>query len=209
MVREAALKLAIFIGPLAVAAPGAHAQDPARVESPEARLGDTRIYDVLEPRSRAVRRLEELVITEITDAQVQVTDKVSSTVTAYEKNWALKQVGARVYTQPVQALSFPLEVGKKWEHSNSYVHASCGLTTSTLKSEVVGWEDVTVPAGSFRALRIDSSGQWRNGCGGDRQSYRFWYAPAVKWVVRSETLVYAQGQIFDSQLRELRSFKVD
>ena len=51
--------------------------------------------------------------------------------------------------------------------------------------EVIGWEDVTVPAGTFRALRLEARGTTRrydlNVTGPLRNTY--WYAPkAQRWV---------------------------
>lgn len=187
----------------------AQAQDPVQVEKPEPKVGDTRIYAALEPISKVEQRTEELAVTEVSDSHIQMTDKVSSVVVTYDRDWAIKQVGSRNYSPSIRALAFPMQVGKKWEHSNSYVHDRCGNTTSDLKNEVVGWEEVTVPAGTFRALRIDSSGYWRNNCGSDRLEYKFWYVPKVKWLVKSESLTYAGGRLYDGQIRELKSYKVE
>jgi hypothetical protein len=58
----------------------------------------------------------------------------------------------------------------------------------------MGWEDVTVPAGTFRALRIDSKGAWQNTCASNRLQYKFWYVPKVKWLVaRSQTRLFARA----------------
>ena len=109
----------------------------------------------------------------------------------------------------IRALSFPMAPKNKWEHTNTRSHPTCGKTINELKNEVMGWEDVSVPAGTFRALRIDSNGYWRNSCGSGRLAFRFWYAPKVKWHVKSESRVYAGGQLFDGSIRELTSFKID
>lgn len=197
------------VATLSVFSFAAQAQDPAQVDKPEPKVGDTRIYAALEPISRVEQRTEELTVTEVTDSQIQITDKVSSVVATYDRDWALKQVGSRSYIPSIQALTFPMKVGKKWEHSNSYAHERCGNTTSDLKSEVIGWEDVTVPAGTFRALRIDSSGYWKNNCGSDRLAYKFWYVPKVKWLVKSEALTFAGGRLYDGQIRELKAFHTE
>ncbi len=60
-------------------------------------------------------------------------------------------------------LQFPLRSGRSWvvdyietkpnrEHSSEHFH-------TTLR--VVGWEDVTVPAGTFHALKIEGDGEWQ------------------------------------------------
>jgi hypothetical protein len=59
--------------------------------------------------------------------------------------------------------TFPMSVGKSWDlefiddHPNNKSHKS---ETRKLKYRVVGWEDVEVPAGKFKALKIEADGSW-------------------------------------------------
>jgi hypothetical protein len=59
--------------------------------------------------------------------------------------------------------TFPMSVGKTWEleftddHPNNKNHK---FETRRLKYRVVGWEDVEVPAGKFKALKIEADGAW-------------------------------------------------
>jgi hypothetical protein len=59
--------------------------------------------------------------------------------------------------------TFPMSVGKTWDleftedHPNNKNHKS---ETRKLKYRVVGWEDVEVPAGKFKALKIEAEGSW-------------------------------------------------
>jgi hypothetical protein len=59
--------------------------------------------------------------------------------------------------------AFPMSVGKSWDleftddHPNNKAHKS---ETRRLKYHVVGWEDVEVPAGKFKALKIEADGMW-------------------------------------------------
>jgi len=54
-------------------------------------------------------------------------------------------------------------VGKTWgleftdDHPNNKHHKS---ETRKLEYRVVGWEDVEVPAGKFKALKIEAEGSW-------------------------------------------------
>jgi hypothetical protein len=116
-----------------------------------------------------------------------------------------------------QPFTFPLEVGKTWrlEFTEQNPDPQKLRETVTLPYKVVGWEDVTVPAGKFHALKIESDGRWTadvaprvlNGAviakqgsamsqatetrvvRGVRVSGRlykcFWYAPEVKRWVKS------------------------
>lgn len=183
-------------------------EPPAQIERPEPKVGDKRTYAILDGISKVEQGVEELTLSEITESEIRFSE-INNRSAVYDKEWGLVQDGSRKYSPAIQMVSFPLSIGKKWEHSNTHSHQSCGNTTSNLKNEVVGWEDVTVPAGTFRALRIDSSGYWRNNCGSDRSVYKFWYAPKVKWLVKSEAVIYAGGRIYDATIRELKSFHVE
>lgn len=84
-------------------------------------------------------------------------------------------------TAPFQALSWPLEVGKEW--SNSYIAQRLEEKSSeSLEHRVVvtKLEPVEVSAGTFDAFKIEiynaRTGTLLN---------EYWYAPEVKWFVRS------------------------
>ena len=55
-------------------------------------------------------------------------------------------------------------------------------------TKIVGWEDVTVPAGTFRALRIESEGtvQVSKKPKPGRSAVTAWYAPEVRRWIRLE-----------------------
>lgn len=59
-----------------------------------------------------------------------------------------------------QALSFPLTVGKTWtvDYTDPTQRGRQSNTHVKRTYKVVGWEDVTVPAGTFHALKIEDSG---------------------------------------------------
>ena len=95
--------------------------------------------------------------------------------------------------------SFPLAVGKIWEQSNRQERPIDRTSTDrnslwTVEAE----ETVTVPAGTFRTIRIT----WRNKNTG-ALLYEMWVAPDVKqWVKIREILSNGQWE------RELTSFKL-
>ena len=88
-------------------------------------------------------------------------------------------------------LLFPLYPGKRWSFRYRYPTAS---GTGSLKIEqaavVEGWEEVRVPAGTFRALKVVHTGrywaseQMYSWSGAIHETY--WYAPVAKRVVRME-----------------------
>lgn len=86
-------------------------------------------------------------------------------------------------------LRFPLNPGKSWSFDYA-VHGNTRDVKIKQTAVVRGWEQVRVPAGSFRALRVEHEGlysateagfSWN---GKIRETY--WYAPEVGRVVMRE-----------------------
>ena len=80
-----------------------------------------------------------------------------------DSDWsAFRSLGGKE-TVVHRPFTFPMSVGKTWDleftddHPNNKNHKS---ETRKLKYRVVGWEDVEVPAGKFKALKIEADGSW-------------------------------------------------
>jgi hypothetical protein len=80
-----------------------------------------------------------------------------------DSDWsAFRSIGGKE-TVVHRPFTFPMSVGKTWDleftddHPNNKNHKS---ETRKLKYRVVGWEDVEVPAGKFKALKIEAEGSW-------------------------------------------------
>jgi hypothetical protein len=105
----------------------------------------------------------------------------------YTAEWNSVSTPTRVFLPERHWLDFPLRVGKKWNGDFEMLRPRDGSFHVKFEREVtvVGWEDVTVPAGTFHALKIVSEGPAQRV---DRSlSFRsrntLWYAPEVKrWV---------------------------
>lgn len=86
-------------------------------------------------------------------------------------------------------LQFPLFPGKTWQFSYDYKPGS-GLIKVSQKAVVGGWEEVTVPAGKFRALKVAHYGQYQATDAGQSWSGNiietYWYAPVAKRAVKME-----------------------
>jgi len=113
--------------------------------------------------------------------------------------------------------SFPLNIGKTWDVEYTEDHPNRQHSSEHMRTayKVSGWEDVTVPAGTFHAVKIEADGEWSAaiapavaGASGTRvdaqgtttvvqtgkiaprtisgRTYKaFWYVPAVKKWVKS------------------------
>jgi hypothetical protein len=93
--------------------------------------------------------------------------------------------------------SWPLWVGKSWGATYSHADRLYGAAWPPAKSQarVTAFEDVTVPAGTFKAFRIEYQGGigsealsgFRNpGPPGFGTRETHWYAPDPKMIVKSE-----------------------
>jgi hypothetical protein len=180
-------------------APASSGSSPA-AEAPEYRVGDRWTYHV-DDGFRVKTEWDE--VHEITaigaeGITARITLKGGMNVARTELWSAAGQVkvGAvydnetRRFEVPLQRYDFPLAAGKTW---NQWVRNYNEFTKVTgdinRYVRVAGWEQVTTPAGSFEALkmqvlmRLDDETFWRwpTVC-----NYAVWYAPAARAVVRAE-----------------------
>jgi hypothetical protein len=89
--------------------------------------------------------------------------------------------GAQLPFTELEFLQWPLVAGKNWE----FEHPLLDGGSFVWRAKVDGWVDVAVPAGRFKAVRIDIEGRPRAG-GLYVQHRTVWYAPSVKWKVKEE-----------------------
>jgi hypothetical protein len=93
-----------------------------------------------------------------------------------------------------EAIRFPLSVGDTWQYqySNPSSERPGLIFASDIRAKFVGWEEVKVPAGTFRAAKIEHHGTWTPSSGqrGGREAYTFWYSPDVKRFVKEVQVAY-------------------
>jgi hypothetical protein len=94
----------------------------------------------------------------------------------------------------IRVFKWPLRVGKKWESDytlrdySEATHLSHSKTTVNVRT----YEEVTVPAGTFKALRIQAGEE------------TFWYVPSIGWVVKEQ--IGSHGK--DGWLLELVKYSI-
>jgi hypothetical protein len=91
-------------------------------------------------------------------------------------------------------LDFPLSTGKQWKTVYSSMGPGAWSQVSYNFSEiynVLGWEDIVVQAGKFKALRVeykrvvtDSSRTWE--AMGGEIIHQYWYSPEMKYFVKCQ-----------------------
>ena len=94
----------------------------------------------------------------------------------------------------IRVFKWPLRVGKKWDSSYTLRDYSQGIHISTSKvaMNIRTYEEVTVPAGTFKVLRIQAGGE------------TVWYAPSIGWVVKEQIGPYDK----DGWLLELVEYSI-
>jgi hypothetical protein len=89
-----------------------------------------------------------------------------------------------------EPLRFPLASGKSWSFDYRIRSQSGNEVRVTQTATAKSWETVSVPAGSFRALRVQHDGRYTTSEGGYSWSSTiqeiYWYAPSARRVVKRE-----------------------
>ena len=96
------------------------------------------------------------------------------------------------YSAP-RLLRFPLSVGDEWRYESDWLFKATGSSgASTVRVQVLAFESIAVPAGSFGAYRLVARahvlGKSPKGSLVDAEVVTtYWYAPSARAVVRSIT----------------------
>lgn len=162
------------------------------VERPQVRAGDHWAYRYTEyaPASRTT-----IVDSEVTYADDRAIHLVASDIAGvkdvdvtYTSEWNL--VASRrsgIYEPHAGMLRFPLRPGDSWPSRYRITFPREDYSTEQDRiAKVEGWEDVQVPAGKFRALKVVAEGSSKRS---DRPLWGYvrevmWYAPQVKRFVK-------------------------
>jgi hypothetical protein len=77
-------------------------------------------------------------------------------------DWSTSLVVAGEETVVSRPYDFPLKPGRSWDTDSTQAHPAPAVKTlrNKLHYTVLGWEEVKVPAGSFKALKIEAEGNW-------------------------------------------------
>jgi hypothetical protein len=172
----------------------AHAQPP--VAAPQPAAGDRWVYDRYGFTDRPSDRVEVAV------------DKIDSSAGYGETLTVLEALGpdsrpkgeqrqqqraiatltvptANVISGSFSLIDFPVEVGRTWQYEMTFTATSGFDLILRGTAKVVGWEEVQVPAGKFRALKVEHDSNLRGARGPFTANRKIlvWYVPEVKrWV---------------------------
>ena len=145
-----------------------HAQE---VPLPQLLEGDKWVYNVKieqPPQGSTSRKWESSVVRASSSSVVIARKPADSNLPAQESamapDWSRSASVNGKSTTTVKNFDFPLQVGKKWEvaFTEEKPNDKLKLVKRTFLYKVIGWEEVKVTAGTFKALKIESDGEWYN-----------------------------------------------
>jgi hypothetical protein len=224
MSRSVSLCFVVAIGCFQAAAPAlAQTAPPASVEAPSIKVGDSWTFDKTDGLKNVKDSTSVTVVTAVTDSDIRAdqtrTDSGAVTKVTRNKNFNLmvmEMANGKAIEDPFYpSFAFPLEIGKTWsgEVTRTRTYESDRKVVAKLTGKVLAWEKITVPAGTFDAMRIEVkgfyNGQNLRGRWSGQTTDTIWYAPAakaaVKWLFED---VGATSTYKNTELYELVSYKL-
>jgi len=153
---------------------------------------------------------------DVSDKEIQTRlrtkGRTGSAIAVYTKEWNPIDVVSARYDPNLGRFSFPLQVGKKWNGTADKMLFSNGKHGKfSFKGEVVSFEKITVPAGTFDAykvvLTVDAITSDEDANIGHTIETH-WYAPSVKREVKSEYVFSRDGRIRSKDFIELIEYSL-
>lgn len=191
---------------LLLAAGCAHVGEPA-IEAPKVAVGDQWVYESTDQSQRTYVLTAEVVRAGPDGVVVRRGD----TEATYSTPWTMVKSasGQRlIVIEPgLVTIPFPLTVGQTLRQQLTVSFAPGGKSRrDSAVTTVLGWEEVIVPAGKFRAMKVHRDEV--NGTGTPAAVHRkgtYWYVPEVRSYVKVESVDPRAGLI----VHRLRSYKLN
>ena len=159
------MKIALLLGSVGLLVIG-NAEPPV-VTGPAFETGDTWVFDQTDQRGASGFGQQRIDLSiERTDADTMLVGvKRDGAPTAFEdhivgQDWSQRHIVDGQETPTTRPLNFPMRVGQNWTVDFSDATRR-GMQTSLhvhRTYKVIGWEDITVPAGTFHAIKIEANG---------------------------------------------------
>jgi len=203
------MKAALLAAAAAFLACAAFAADPDVVDKPRIVVGDTWTYrtelrggaagpgtrtfvEAMEVTAVAPNRVNAVVLRRpegAADAEPAESDMI------FDTDWNILVTGSRgsrpsaLIRPSSEMLKFPMKPGGSYRSDyDMETLPDSNIVRHRRITRVVGWEDITVPAGKFRALRIESEGTVQVAAKPKpgRSILTAWYAPEARRWIRLE-----------------------
>jgi hypothetical protein len=195
---------------------------PASIPAPDIQVGDSWTYDSIDGYKNVREftiesRAAEVGADRIVFEWKRTDERASgSWIVNRDLDWIERRStsGSNVADPFYPSLSFPLSVGKKWSQKVKFVarYEQEKTVEADLEGRVIGWEKVTVPAGTFDALKIEVSGPYKGYSGNFNWKGLMrdviWYAPEVKRPVRTQYEDTANLHGYYRDYQDLAAYKL-
>lgn len=142
------------------------------IERPTVKEVDKWVYSVKSDENKGgsltgtTRRYETSVMRVGSHSFIMAHKAVDSNLPAREVNvnldWSTSLVINGEDMVASRPYAFPLKPGKTWDTDMTQPHPASAVKTlrNTLHYTVLGWEEIKVAAGTFKALKIEAEGNW-------------------------------------------------
>src|SRR5215467_4479654 len=179
------------------------------------RVGDRWVYDTRDEMTGYPKETYTEIVTELSPEEATVNLTFSGSATsvfvAYDRDWnCIDNLIWRFRPSSGEGISLPLAVGKAWEIE---FDAQNNLTGESIKgsssAKVVAQEDVTTPAGTFKAFKIERQVRQFDTADPSKLTESqivLWYAPQISHFVRRTTLVKFRDRTRSNMSEELADF---
>ena len=191
----------VLLALLLLAAPFPGAAQPETVAAPEVKVGDRWIYKRTDRRMKPPTSLYEMRVTFVDSRAIHTVlarqGDAAESDAVFTPDWSgVVAVDEGVMEVEKAILQFPLSRGRAYQAAWDIRRPRMGEfhVRHERAVKVVGWEEIEVPAGKFRALKVQAEGTFQRL---DRPvsawaKNTIWYAPQVKRWVKS---VYQDPQL--------------
>ena len=131
--------------------------------------------------------------------------------TTYSTEWMPRTAVSGVISAPTnqdRPPRYPLHVGDTFQEESEFRRALLGAAAgrTSIKFKATGWEEITVPAGKFQAMKIEGNGTGMRYDTGKtyRVKMEFWHVPGVRRYVKMRF----QSPTFDYSM-ELTGYRLN
>lgn len=182
------MRLALLLAVLPIVSTG---QSGDRVVRPEIRIGDSWTYRSTNAPAPGAHEYENRV-SFVDDKLILIVATRKGDGKEFDSSYTLEWNAVTVFTgrmyRPNNGIfRFPLRVGDEYDYRFDLVQprSTTVVNLTAGKAKVTGWEEIEVPAGKFRALKLEMQSETKSPDGSNfyRQNGVFWYVPEVRrWV---------------------------
>jgi hypothetical protein len=195
---------------------------PSSINKPAHYPGDTYTVESIHPDNPKWNNVTKRLVISVEPDKLVMTSQnlVSKSKTIrtleYTPGWNLISTrnanGSGVdFSPPLKYYEFPIYPGKTWKQNSVATNVKTGATREFSLSGVVGgWEDVSVPAGTFKGIKVTLNSEIFVPATGKRSfgTDISWYVPELRRSVKSEMTSRNSEGIEGRQLIQLREYEL-